>query len=155
MVKIPEPLPEVSETEFGIFITNLRKRLDIPLRRFCAEHALDPGNYSKMERGLRPAPKDPEIREHLAGYLGLTPDQEEWQQFMDLADLSVGQLPQDLMDDEKVASKLPLVFRSLRGDPLSKEQLQELAELIRRSEIAEPDASDSSLFRKNDNSSGG
>ena len=148
MNRIPDPLPPVSETDFGIFITNLRKRLDVPLRRFCAEHALDPGNYSKVERGLRPAPKDPRNRAALAESLGLKAGQEEWQKFMDLADLSVGQVPQDLMGDDEIASKLPLVFRSLRGDPLSEEQLRELAELIRSSERAEPNASDDTLFRK-------
>lgn len=145
MAAIPTPAP-VSETEFGILIQTIRKRLGVPLRRFCAQNGLDAGNYSKMERGLRPAPKSQETRHQLAALLGLKPQSEEWQQFMDLADLSNGQVPQDLMDDAAIASKLPLVFRSLRGDPVTDEQLQELAEMVRSTHRAEPDAADDTLF---------
>ena len=146
MSKVPDPMDPVSPTGFGVFISTLRRRLDVPLRRFCEQHGLDPGNYSKMERGLRPAPKDHGVRGKVAGYLKLTPEQVEWREFMDLADLSLGQLPRDLLADGAIAPKLPLLFRSLRGDPLSEEQFRELAELIRRKESAEPEADDNTLF---------
>ena len=44
---------------FGPFIKLIRSRQELPLRLFCEEHGYDPGNYSKMERGLRPPPSDP------------------------------------------------------------------------------------------------
>jgi hypothetical protein len=37
------------------------------------------------------------------------------------------------MDDPALVSKLPLVFRTLRGQEVPKEQLSDLVELVRRS----------------------
>lgn len=120
-------------TSFGQFVQELRKRQQLTLRGFCEKYGIDPGNQSKLERNLLPAPKSVEALEALARNLGLEKEAEEWQYFLDLAATSTGQLPPDIREDEEMASKLPLVFRSLRGEKLSEEQLKELADLLKRS----------------------
>ena len=118
---------------FGQFVQELRKRQQLTLRGFCEKHGIDPGNQSKLERDLLPAPKSKEALETLARSLGLKNEAEEWQYFLDLAATSAGQLPSDIREDEEMASKLPLVFRSMRGEKLNEEQLRELADLLKRS----------------------
>ena len=53
--------------------------------------------------------------------------------FFDLADVAAGRMPRELVEDPELAPKLPLVFRSLRGEKLSKTQLEEVAALLKRS----------------------
>ena len=123
----------MSYRSFGQFIKQLRRNQGISLRRFCEIHGLDPGNQSKMERDLKAPPISPEYRTQLAQHLGLSPGSEEWQTFFDLADIAAGRMPRELLDDPELASKLPLVFRSLRGEKLSAEQLREVAALLQQS----------------------
>ena len=42
---------------FGELFKKLRLRLGMTLRKFCEENDFDPGNISKLERGLLPAPQ--------------------------------------------------------------------------------------------------
>ena len=123
---------EMSFRSFGQFIKQLRRNQGVSLRRFCEIYGLDPGNQSKMERDLKAPPISPEHRTQLAQRLGLSPDSEEWQTFFDLADIASGRVPRELLDDPVLASKLPLVFRSLRGEKLSADQLREVARYCNR-----------------------
>ena len=118
---------------FGQLIKKLRREQDLSLRQFCEVHSLDLGNQSKMERDLKPPPAATDKREELARQLGLSPEAPEWQTFFDLADLAAGRIPKEVLQDPELAPKLPLVFRSLRGEKLTEEQLKEVAELLRRS----------------------
>ena len=58
-----------------------------------------------------------------------TPD---YERLMDLAATAKGRVPQDLLSDEEVAAKLPILFRTLRSKPLSGEQLEKLIDAIRK-----------------------
>jgi transcriptional regulator with XRE-family HTH domain len=118
---------------FGRFFKNLRIKRGLTLRSFCQEHGLDPGNVSKLERGLIPPPKSREVLEKYAVYLNLEIGTDEWYEFFDLAAACYGQIPPDVMDNPELAAKLPLIFRTLRGQEVPEEQLKDLAELIRRS----------------------
>ena len=51
---------------FAWFLQSLRHQQQLPLRRFCERFGLDPGTYSKMERGLRPPPKSRQAQDKLA-----------------------------------------------------------------------------------------
>ena len=50
---------------------------------------------------------------------------------MDAAAISAGQVPQDILDDEALAAKLPVLFRTIRGEKLTEEQLNMMSELMR------------------------
>jgi transcriptional regulator with XRE-family HTH domain len=116
----------------GNWMKARRQSLGLTLRAFCNAHGLDPGNYSKLERGLLPPPQDEGRLAEYAQALGLRPGSDAWQEFFDRAAAARGELPKDLLADEEVAEKLPLLFRTLRGTPMPPDKLDDLAERIRR-----------------------
>lgn len=99
---------------FGAHIKALRQKKGLTLRDFCLQHGFDPGNHSKMERGLFPPPVSEAILEHFADALDLAFGSPERQELFDLAAAGRGQLPRDLTDDE-VLAKLPVLFQGLRA----------------------------------------
>jgi transcriptional regulator with XRE-family HTH domain len=118
---------------FSRLLRQHRTELGLTLREFCFKHKFDPGNYSRLERGLFPPPESHENLERYATALGLTPGSDAWLEFFDVAAAQRGRIPDDLMADAEVVEKLPVFFRTMRGTPLSPEQLDELIEKVRRS----------------------
>ncbi len=117
---------------FGQFFKEMRLKTGLSLRQFCLDHGLDPGNISKLERGLASPPQSKEKLEEYARYLGIEKDSDDWYNFFDYAAASTGRIPPDVMSDEELVKRLPAVFRTLRGQKLPIEKLGDLAELIRR-----------------------
>ena len=118
---------------FGEFFKTIRQKSGLTLRQFCAQHGLDPGNISKIERGMVTPPSSPRLLEKYASHLGIKKNSNEWYEFFDLAAACSGKLPPDMMSDKQLVEKLPMVFRTLRGQKLDSNKLNELAELIRKS----------------------
>ncbi len=119
---------------FGRYFGRLRREhLELSLREFCARKGLDPGNMSKLERGKIPPPRSREVLEKYAHALELEEGTDEWLTFFDLAAASRGEFPEDLAEDEDVLDKLPTLFRTLRGDRVDEDKLDELVDLIRES----------------------
>jgi transcriptional regulator with XRE-family HTH domain len=116
---------------FGPYVKELRLKLGLSLREFCQAHGLDPGNMSRLERGLVPPPESQEKISELAGFFGLKKGSEEWQQLFDLAAADAGRIPEDVMSDAEVVAKLPILFRTLRGQKVPPEKLNELIRQIR------------------------
>jgi len=119
-------------TPFGAFFKEMRRKKGISLRKFCLECKFDPGNVSKLERGVMPPPASREKLETYALALGIEEGSDEWYNFFDYAAASSGNIPSYMMSDSELVKKLPLVFRTLRGEKISPEKLDELAELIRK-----------------------
>lgn len=115
---------------FGELFKNRRQSLGYTLRRFCMEKSLDPGNISRMERGLLPPPQKSDKLEEYASYLEIPRGSDEWYEFFDLAHIASSKIPADLMEDEELVRKLPVLFRTVRD--LDDEKLDALIELIRR-----------------------
>ncbi|HVA47894.1 MAG TPA: helix-turn-helix transcriptional regulator [Pirellulales bacterium] len=118
---------------FGSLLKKLRLASGVTMREFCLRHGLDPGNYSRLERGLFPAPQKEELLTKYAEALGLKRGSDEWLEFFDVAAASRGELPRDLLGDEELVGKLPALFRTIRGKPVSAEQLDALIDRIRES----------------------
>ena len=70
---------------FGEFFKEKRIALKKTLRQFCAENKLDPGNISRLERGLMPPPQGSDKLEEYARYLQIKKGSDDWYQFFDLA----------------------------------------------------------------------
>ena len=120
-----------SPSRFGAYFRKMRMDSNRGLRAFCAENGFDAGNISKLERGRVQIPgRDPLIR--YAQALGIEEGSAVWVEFLDLAAAEAGRIPEDILSDEELAGKLPLVFRTLRGEPISEDTLKALAERIRR-----------------------
>ncbi len=117
---------------FGVYFKNKRIEMDKTLRQFCLENSLDPGNISKLERGILPPPQNERKLEHYAKCLKIKKGSDDWYEFFDLAHASAGRIPEEILSDEEALAKLPLVFRTLRGQKLSKEQLNKLAKEIKK-----------------------
>jgi len=115
---------------FGEFIKARRLELGLSLRAFCLKHGEDPSNWSKLERGLLPAPDKYERLLQIGQYLDYDDDSPEMRDFFDLASVSKGRIPEDIQNDAALMAKLPLVFRTLRDTP-TEEELMRLADLIR------------------------
>ena len=118
---------------FSSLLKRLRAQRGLTLREFCLQNQFDPGNYSRLERGLYPPPQSHEQIEKYARALGLQEGSEEWMELFDVAAATRGEIPRDLLSDAELVEKLPVLFRTLRGQPVSPEKLDQLAELIRRS----------------------
>ena len=119
--------------KFASMLKRIRLRHGVTLREFCLKNGFDPGNYSRLERGLFPPPENHELLERYAIALGIKPGSDEWLELFDFAAAERGRIPDDIMSDKEVVDKLPVFFRTIRGKPLTSDQLTELVEKIRRS----------------------
>lgn len=117
---------------FGKFFKKKRIELGLTLRKFCRSNGFDPGNISKLERGLLSPPQTGGKRLEYAEALGIKESTDDWLTFCDLAATSVGKIPQDIASDEEVLSALPILFRSIRRKSLEEEDLKKLVESVRR-----------------------
>jgi transcriptional regulator with XRE-family HTH domain len=115
---------------FAEFFRKKRLQAGFSLRSFCKMFNYDPGNISKMERGLLNPPSSSEKLEEFARNLGITPNSDEWSQFMELACIAQGKIPKEVIENEAAVSMLPVIFRTLRGDKPDREKLKELEKII-------------------------
>ncbi|MBI5374415.1 MAG: helix-turn-helix transcriptional regulator [Candidatus Schekmanbacteria bacterium] len=118
---------------FGEFFKEQRIKKRITLRQFCIENGLDAGNISKLERNLLPPPHSKDKLTQYALALGIKKGSSQWYEFFDLAAAHRGKIPDEIMKDEELVGKLPVLFRTLRGEKVSDEKLNELIERIRKS----------------------
>lgn len=118
---------------FGSFFKELRIKRGMILRQFCLKFKLDPGNISKLERGLLPPPHSEEKLTEYTRALGLRKGTDDWYTFFDLAAAERGKIPADMLEDKELAGKLPILFRTLRGQKVSDKTLNKLIDKIRNS----------------------
>lgn len=117
---------------FGEYFKTKRIERGLTLRDFCKKFGLDPGNISKLERGLLPPPTSREKLDAYASFLGLRKGSDAWVEFFDLAAACRGELPKDILEDSEVVKNLPVIFRTIRGKKVSPKLLDELIDKIRR-----------------------
>ena len=121
----------INGATFGECIHNLRLAAGFSLRAFCVGKNEDPSNWSKMERGvLRPPASDARIRE-IGQKLGLT-SQEDLDALLDHACADRGAVPDSILSNGALVAKLPFVFRTMRGESPTEDELKDLAETIRQ-----------------------
>jgi transcriptional regulator with XRE-family HTH domain len=118
-------------TAFGEYFRELRARLNMPLRQFCIANGYDAGNISKLERGLLPPPSEEKLGDY-AHALRIKKGSDEWINFFDLAAVARREIPADIMADAQLVKRLPLVFRTLRGQKVDERNLDALVEKIKK-----------------------
>jgi len=114
---------------FGGCFRNYRTMLGLTLRQFCALNNFDPGNISRIERGVS-AP----ARASLAGYaeaLKLRPGSDEWKDFESSGSIARGEVPERTMSDAQLVQRLPVLLRTIGDKRLSSKQLDELLKRIK------------------------
>jgi len=118
--------------EFGERVRARRLAQGMTLRAFCREAEMDPGNVSRIERGKSLPPKGEALSNYLDA-LGMEAGSEERNEFGVLADACRGEVPEEIMSDEELVKKLPVVFRTLGSKGPTAEQIDELIDLLRKS----------------------
>ncbi|MFH1259068.1 MAG: hypothetical protein ABII74_04545 [Elusimicrobiota bacterium] len=114
---------------FGEYFKNRRVVLKKTLRQFCLDNKYDPGNISRLERGIMSPPREQSKLEEYAKALKIKQGSTEWYEFFDMARASKGIIPPELMKED-IVRRLPLVFRTLGGKKLSRERLEKIIKLI-------------------------
>jgi transcriptional regulator with XRE-family HTH domain len=117
---------------FGQFIKEERLKGGMGLREFCRKLSLDASNWSKVERGVMPPPKDEAKLEAIASALDIELNTEKWQELEDMANIASGIIPKDLLSDREVLNSLPMFFRTLRSEKPTSTQLDKLIDKIRK-----------------------
>lgn len=113
---------------FGDLFKIKRIEKGLTLREFCRINGFDPGNVSKIERGLFPPPQSREMLSKYAAALGI----EDWLTFCDLAVISAGKIPEDIVTNEELMNALPVLFRTVRDKTLDEAGLENLIKSIKR-----------------------
>jgi len=117
---------------FGEFLKSRRAERRVTLRAFSEAVGMDPANYSKIERGVLAPPKEAARLEPFRRALDISADSEDHREMMRLAALGRGEIPAAVLSNEAVAAKLPLLFRTLEGNPVDEAMLDELVAALRR-----------------------
>lgn len=115
---------------FGEFFRQKRVGAGFTLRSFCSHFGFDPAYISRIETDILTPPQDKDKLSALAKALGTNEGSTDWVNFFDLASIAKGKLPEDILESKKAQRFLPLLFRTARGQRLSKKRLQELVNLI-------------------------
>ena len=116
---------------FGLYIKKLRLNKDLTLREFCKKNGHDASNWSKIERGKNLPPSDDSVLEQWAKQLGVEKFSTEWYTLIDLAAVARGEIPNDLKEDKNIIAKLPLFYRTLRGQKPTDDEMKNVAKLLK------------------------
>ena len=117
---------------FGQFFKTKRIEKGFTLRKFCHKYGLDPGNISKLERGVLPPPASREKLNQYACCLEIKEGSEDWYEFFDLATVGRGRIPKEIMGEKELVKKLPLICRTLKREKVTdEEQINRLITLIK------------------------
>jgi len=116
---------------FGELFKELRLKQGYTLRAYCRKFGQDPAYISRLERGKIAPPTKFDILEKLALSVDLKENSDEWDNFFTSAFVSGGKIPNEIMSDEEVLRKLPVLLRTVQGQKLTDEKLNELIEIIR------------------------
>ncbi len=113
---------------FDDFIKEKRVAAQLTLRQFCQQASVDPSNWSKTERGLGEIPKSKDMLDRIAGILKL--DKSDRDTLIDLA--IIASIPKELRSND-IIEKLPIFFRTVRGEKPTEAELKKLFETISNS----------------------
>ena len=116
--------------KFGDLLWGLRTKKELTLRETYELVNYDPSNWSKIERGRLSPPSDRAVLLKWAKALGLT-NKIEIENFVDLAQVSQGIIPEDILSQKDAVGYLPAFFRTLRNERPTQEEICKLIELIR------------------------
>jgi len=117
--------------KFGRMLKELRIAKEFSLREICKETSYDASNWSKIERGLIPPPSDEKLLKKWAKILGL--GQKKSREFIDDAKVAQGIIPQDILAHPNAVNYLPAFFRTIRNGKPTKDDIDQLINLIRKS----------------------
>ena len=113
---------------FGMFLKKHMTSKQITLRELARRTSIDPGNLSRIERGIAYPPQKEETLIKIA--LGLKLTDMETQELIDKAFIENGKLPKNLKHVKEIEA-IPLLLRSIENKKLTEEQIENLIEIIK------------------------
>ena len=117
--------------KFGKTMYELRIKKGITLREMCRRVNHDPSNFSKIERGKITPPADKKTLELWARALGLKRGSKEIDEFIFQANIAQGIIPFDILSEKELVASLPAFFRTLKNKKPTKDEIDNLINLIR------------------------
>jgi transcriptional regulator with XRE-family HTH domain len=117
--------------DFGELFKQLRIKRGLTLRQFCEQYTFDPGNISKLERGLLPAPQASDKLKAYAKALDLKSGTDEYLEFFDLAAASTKSFHVKNISDQELLNRLPVLFRTLDKKDLTEEKLERIIKILK------------------------
>lgn len=115
---------------FGEYLKQLRLSRKLTLRLFCEANGFDPGNYSKIERGVLQPPKDEQKLDVYRRAFNLHPKSEEWRDLQNLASISRGEIPYRVLINHIAVANLPALFRTLENSCISPENFDKVIDIL-------------------------
>jgi transcriptional regulator with XRE-family HTH domain len=125
---------EISENEcviFGGFVKSTRLKQNIIAREAALNAGMLPSNFSKIEHGVLPPPRDAAKQKRLAAAIGVQPGTATADQFFDLAGKATGSVPVDLADIISEDEARPLLLRTIENKRLTEADIKRLIEIVR------------------------
>lgn len=119
--------------KFGELLKELRMKAHLSLRDVCKKVNYDPSNWSKIERGLISPPNNEDTLGQWAQALGLAQKSKEYFEFIDLANIAQGIIPDYIMQEKDLVKALPAFFRTVRNEKPTKKEIDDLINLIKNS----------------------
>lgn len=119
------------DSDFGELLQERRREIRLTLRDFAQRAEMDPGNLSKIERGRLAPPQDAGVLDRLCGALEYEPGDPRAQMLRDVAAIQNGRIPHDILENEEVMARMPILLRTVNNRQLSPEQVDRLVEMIR------------------------
>ena len=116
---------------FGIMLRERRKELRLGLREFALRADIDAGNLSKIERGKLNPPQTRQMLDRICLALEYDTGSQEAEALRDQAAAENGRVPEEILSNEDVMSKMPVLLRTVHNKQLSPEQLDKLIEMIK------------------------
>jgi transcriptional regulator with XRE-family HTH domain len=116
---------------FGEYVKKKRLEKDLTLREFCRRLEEDASNWSKIERGVMGPPQDKERLNKIAAVLDISEKSSEWKEFVAVANVSAGVIPEYIMSDKNIVDALPVFFRTIGSVKPTKEEIEELIKTIK------------------------
>ncbi|MHB1294392.1 MAG: helix-turn-helix domain-containing protein [Anaerolineae bacterium] len=122
-----------SAQQYGELVRSLRSQLGKSLRQFCLDNGFDAITLSRIERGIPPEPS-PDLAKCYARALGLEQGSAQWAEFLALEEAASSE-PMPKIEEETLLRRLPLLFRTDKGEPVSGDKVDRLIDHIRRSDL--------------------
>jgi transcriptional regulator with XRE-family HTH domain len=123
---------KMNRVQFGKLHKKLREGKGLTLRKYSQLVGQDPGNISRIERGVSSPPQNNDILKKMAITLELTEDSVLWNDFFDTAAIDAGRLPNEILSDQELLKSLPVLLRTLTGRKLTDNKINELIDLIKK-----------------------
>jgi len=116
--------------KFGELLKDLRMKQNLSLRDICKKVNYDPSNWSKIERGLISPPSEKATLTQWANSLGLTKESKEHYEFIDLANIAQGIIPDYIMQEKDLVNALPAFFSTFRNEKPTKKEISNLIKIL-------------------------